>query len=74
MEVSWVSTLKYGHTLLLVDKIVAHHRGCCTRSKTPHNWKMVRKEKNGIFYIFYVIFCSFGPYFVNIGHYFVVKS
>ena len=54
-----------------LDKVFAQHRGCYVSSKTLCNWKMACKMKNIIFYIFYVIFCSFGPYFVDIGHYFV---
>ena len=53
------------------DTLVMQHHGCYTSSKTLHKWKMACKEENIIFYIFYVIFCSFGPYFDDIGHYFV---
>ena len=54
-------------------KIAAQHRGCCIRSKMMH------KEENDtqvgiiIFYVFLVIFCSFGPHYVDCGHCFVVS-
>ena len=54
-----------------MDKLVAQHHGCCASSKTPRKWKMARKEEIRIFYKFCVIFFIFGPYFVDIGHYFV---
>ena len=39
--------------------------------KTPRKWRMARKVENRIFFICFVEFLYFGPYFGDIGHDFV---
>ena len=48
-----------------------HPCGCCARSKIPRKVENNAQVRVRIFYVFLVIFCSFGPHFVDSGHHFV---
>ena len=47
------------------------HCGCCARSKILCKVENSAQVGVRIFCVCLVIFCSFGPHFVDSGHYFV---